>query len=428
MKKDFPGYYRPTEKEFQELWAQCIFSFDTNALLNLYRSSRDTQDSFLGVVESVKDRIWIPHQVAKEFHERKPDAISTARDAYGVVRSALEKFVRDYERAVEVYKEHPRLKSEDLVQPLKVAESRVNELLSAAEKTHPDLLQEDQVGEKIAHLFEDKVGKSYTEEELEKRCKDAELRYSRNIPPGYEDQKKDGLRKYGDAIIWFQLLQHAKLQKKPIVFVTADAKEDWWHRHKGRTLGPRPELIQEMWKTAGIRFYLYAPPTFIEYAKAYLKGQSGESLDRAVKELKKIEKQKSEEATRTLDPHDWSKFIADISSGIPSFDLSSWSTYLGRQLDREKGWRPNPGVLNDLQGDLRLIPVVKEAIMSSQQRLVGFGPWVCECGRLVAALGEFSSGVTFIGHFGVTCKCGRHHPLPAKPYRGFYFEDEWHEL
>ncbi|MFM2060738.1 MAG: hypothetical protein RLZZ507_408 [Cyanobacteriota bacterium] len=37
MRDLFPGYYQPTEKEFAELWKECIFSFDTNVLLHIYR-------------------------------------------------------------------------------------------------------------------------------------------------------------------------------------------------------------------------------------------------------------------------------------------------------------------------------------------------------------------------------------------------------
>ena len=62
-----------------------------------------------------------------------------------------------------------------------------------------------------------------------------------------ERKSEDGdpLRKFGDFFLWKELLEHGKEQKRPIIFVTDDKKEDWWLKVKGRTLGPRPELIAE---------------------------------------------------------------------------------------------------------------------------------------------------------------------------------------
>ncbi|MGZ3645243.1 MAG: hypothetical protein ACXVCM_15485, partial [Ktedonobacteraceae bacterium] len=37
MQELFPGYYRPTKEEFSTMWQQCIFVFDANVLLNIYR-------------------------------------------------------------------------------------------------------------------------------------------------------------------------------------------------------------------------------------------------------------------------------------------------------------------------------------------------------------------------------------------------------
>jgi hypothetical protein len=62
MRNIFPGYYRPTDEEFYKMWQECIFVFDANVLLNLYRYSPDTRDELLDVLERLKDRIWIPHQ------------------------------------------------------------------------------------------------------------------------------------------------------------------------------------------------------------------------------------------------------------------------------------------------------------------------------------------------------------------------------
>jgi PIN domain-containing protein len=76
MRDLFPGYYRPTQEQFQQMWRECIFVFDANVLLNIYRYSSDTRDELFDVLEHLKDRIWIPHQAMLEYHENREEVIS----------------------------------------------------------------------------------------------------------------------------------------------------------------------------------------------------------------------------------------------------------------------------------------------------------------------------------------------------------------
>ncbi|MDC5679235.1 PIN-like domain-containing protein, partial [Acinetobacter baumannii] len=63
MKEQFKGFYNLEEKEFEELWNNGIFIFDTNVLLNLYRYQYDTRDALLKVMEKLTNRVWIPYHV-----------------------------------------------------------------------------------------------------------------------------------------------------------------------------------------------------------------------------------------------------------------------------------------------------------------------------------------------------------------------------
>ena len=71
MKNAIKEFLEPTNDEKQELWEKCVFVFDTNVLLNLYRYSAKTRTSLLAAFESFKDRIWIPYQVAFEFMRKR---------------------------------------------------------------------------------------------------------------------------------------------------------------------------------------------------------------------------------------------------------------------------------------------------------------------------------------------------------------------
>jgi len=71
MKNIFPGYYRPTEEKFSNLWNSCLFVLDANVLLNLYRYSQETSNELIQILKQISDRLWIPHQAALEY-QKKP--------------------------------------------------------------------------------------------------------------------------------------------------------------------------------------------------------------------------------------------------------------------------------------------------------------------------------------------------------------------
>lgn len=122
--------------------------------------------------------------------------------------------------------------------------------------------------------------------------KEGEKRYELKIPPGYEDKTKEGTRKYGDLILWFQTVDKSKTDKKPIIFVTDENKGDWWWLDpKGQIIGPRAELIEEMLSKTNNKFYMYRVDPFMEYAKKYL---SEEIKQEAIDEVKGIRKHDEE--------------------------------------------------------------------------------------------------------------------------------------
>ena len=99
--------------------------------------------------------------------------------------------------------------------------------------------------------------------------KEGEVRYRNLVPPGYEDappfeSKKKGLQRYGDLIVWKEILRYAKEKKKPVLFVCNDLKNDYYH-YEGRksTNIPRHELIKEFQDETGQLFWMYSLKDFI---------------------------------------------------------------------------------------------------------------------------------------------------------------------
>jgi hypothetical protein len=109
-----------------------------------------------------------------------------------------------------------------------------------------------------------------TDVQLKSLALEGEERYKNEIPPGYRDGKKDAsgdpFRKYGDLIIWKQIINKAKEATKPVIFVTDDKKDDWWLEQSGRTIGPRAELLQEFIAETSNNFWMYTVDRFIAEA------------------------------------------------------------------------------------------------------------------------------------------------------------------
>ena len=277
MRKSFPGYYNPTEDEFSRLWADCWFVLDANVLLNLYRYSKGTREELFGILQAVSDRLWVPHQAAWEYQRSRLDVIEGQKAAYDKIKDLLVSTQNSLAEGLHSAARpgrHPFIRVEELLERIRDAFAEIQGELDDLDSGHPDLLADDPIREAITELLDGKVGTKYCGDRLEKTYKEGKLRYDRQIPPGYLDAPKGGTRQYGDLVLWLQVIDKARETEKPIVMVTDDRKEDWWRRFKGRTISPRPELVEEMKTEAGVSFYMYPADPFMEHA--------GKQLERRV--------------------------------------------------------------------------------------------------------------------------------------------------
>lgn len=286
MKKTFYGYYRPTKEEFSQLWKNCSFVFDANVLLNIYRYSQKTRETFFDILNKISDRIWVPHQAALEYQRQRLEVIGKQESAYENIQVLLNDNQKNIENDLNTYAMHPFIKIDTILKKINNNFTEIKKELDTLKQKHPNLIDGDELRETITNLFEGKVGSSYSPDKLEEIYNTGKKRYDRSIPPGFEDKKKDGVREYGDLVLWFQIIDHAKSTKKPVIFVTDDRKEDWWLKFRGKTIGPRPELISEIFSTAGINFYMYQTEQFIEYAQKYLKEQVNQKAIKEIREIK----------------------------------------------------------------------------------------------------------------------------------------------
>lgn len=269
MKEKFRGYYRPTKTEFSQLWENCLFVFDTNVILNIYRYSPNTRNNLIQIFNKISDRLWIPYQAALEYQKRRLDVIVEQESAYEKIKNSLNDTRNKLKSLLNSYKIHPVINSDNIFNKLDSVFKEIEKELNVLEQEHPNLIESDNLRDEITELFEGKVGSPCSPEILEQIYKKGKVRYDRLIPPGFKDNKKE-INEYGDLVLWFQIIEHAKYTKKPIIFITEDKKEDWWLKYNGEIIGPKPELINEIFSKADVNFYMYQTEQFMEYAWKYL--------------------------------------------------------------------------------------------------------------------------------------------------------------
>lgn len=288
MRDKFSGYYTPTKKEFSKLWAECIFIFDTNTLLNLYRYTEETYESFLNVLKALSDRIWIPYKVADEFQKNRVSCISDQEAAYTSMVKAYNKVSNDFAAQLNKYKQHKMINIKDYKKRLENFTSKEISKIKKVQKKHPNYIKNDIVLDAVSKMFKSKVGEKYNKNYLDDLYDKGKVRYDKKVPPGYMDvDKSDSYRTYGDLIIWYDIIQKAKTKEKPVIFVTSDNKEDWWFEHAGEVLGPRPELIQEFKQESDQQLYIYNPSRFIKYASKLLNQSTNDNILKEIENVRK---------------------------------------------------------------------------------------------------------------------------------------------
>src|SRR5262245_30816579 len=133
MKTLFNGFYRPTEAEFQALWSSCVFSYDANILLNLYRYPENARKKFLKVISGLIERSQLTFQAALEYQERRIEQLSSNAKAYREIESILEETLKK----VHLYSQrHPFLDRSKIDSALERAIRQVKDEIKEARGKH----------------------------------------------------------------------------------------------------------------------------------------------------------------------------------------------------------------------------------------------------------------------------------------------------
>lgn len=273
-----------SERE-SKLWRNSVFVFDTSAIGALYGLIPSSQEVMMEILNKFADRTWIPAQVLYEYRKNREKMIMNPCEEHyqnpkAVVNSSLIDNFDIYLKDFENEDFHPNMSPEAL-DKLKAFRNELNNTLKEVKRIIK--AEHSKQKERISKIKEDdKIldaidnlphGNPFISSEILEIIKEGELRYRNSIPPGYKDRdEKKGTQIYGDLIIWREVLRYAKDNKKDVIFICDDVKEDWYLAdEKKKSFTPRHELIKEFYDMTGQECWIYPLRIFIEKLEKYHK-------------------------------------------------------------------------------------------------------------------------------------------------------------
>lgn len=302
-------FYMMTEEREKALWEDALIVFDTNAICSLYNMTEETQNKMLGIIDFLKDRVWIPGHVLYEYKKNRMNAIRQSMSTWYANPAFindkylyhLKEFVRKIEEQAYY---HPYFDNKELESFKNKVEEVSNLMNSISEvvkeqfkKRKQEILASQESDNILIEVLALHSGKEFSFQEKIEIMKEGEWRYSQELPPGYMDySSKHGIQKYGDLIIWKEILNKAKDEKRSIIFITNDIKEDWYEQGKREPISPRHELILEFFDTTQKDIWLYTVNQFIEQLKKRFKDNTTipfyDDLEAVIEELALMKKRK----------------------------------------------------------------------------------------------------------------------------------------
>ena len=285
-------YFKLTIEDEDYLWNHAIIVLDTSTLGNLYCMAEEPKKTLIDIFEIVKERIWLPGHVVYEYSKNREDLVEYSFRAYNLPKEGIFAYLNKYESEMNTFladhrsdNYHPYLEENSLV---KVEEADriirenlriVREEIKSQYAKRQESLKNELTDDIVSHFVEGVTkGEPYDFAAQMEIVKEGELRYRNLVPPGYKDappffDKKKGLQRYGDLIVWKEILRFAKEKETPVLFVCNDQKDDWYHYDGNKaTSTPRHELIKEFQDETGQLFWMYSLKDFINKLEEKYKG------------------------------------------------------------------------------------------------------------------------------------------------------------
>lgn len=263
------AYQTVTEEEYHRLLTAGLVVFDANALLNLYRYHPKTRDDLIAILTKLNGRAWVPHHAMREFFESRMTVIENHSKELGDIVVSLSRSEADLQAAIKTWANRAGLPQQQLDELVEISKVSVTQIIDKLKQLgeddafkDADDTAKDPVIVQLTSILHASVGPQLVEDELLGAKETAIKRIASKTPPGWKDANKSSNRE-GDYLVWHETLKEARRRGLDVLFITGDMKEDWWHKQRGESKGPLPELVAEMKAEANVRLYMLRPASLL---------------------------------------------------------------------------------------------------------------------------------------------------------------------
>lgn len=229
-----------------------VVIFDTNVLLDLYQKE-GIYFHLIPYLEKIENNIIIPNQVYDEYNSKLEEIKKREFKKYDNTEKKIKDIYEDLKRNNNIKNDFKKIFGNSnlfdcLIKKIenecKIIEKEVNRIKSINEEKPNSLLKKDTLKDLIERVVIKQKIKKFTLKEFIEISKEGEERIKYKIPPGITDAGKIGgtdfktlKNKYGDFIIWKEILEYAKSNpNKEIYFIENETKSDWWEKKGGEEL------------------------------------------------------------------------------------------------------------------------------------------------------------------------------------------------
>ncbi|MCX4664083.1 PIN-like domain-containing protein [Streptomyces uncialis] len=302
-----------SEPDRSAFFTDALIVLDTNVLLSLYEYTPAAREQVLDALSSVRDRLWLPHQVGLEFVQGRHRVIAERRkalnDAPGnvnrrlgeankailaareLVQGLLVKYARDAEASEQLASEISSQAVDTLLGEWKTALiDQVKALKQDHDLAPGSVDTEDPVLPRVAALFGENIADPPSPPVVRQRVTEAvSYRFPNQIPPGFKDAGKGTpLSAAGDYLLWEEVIDRLTMPdgRKRLLFVSADMKDDWYQpAEHGRAARPWPSLMSELRNRTGAELRIETPGHFYRGVDGFLHAEIAaatyDEIDRA---------------------------------------------------------------------------------------------------------------------------------------------------
>lgn len=294
MTEEFKGYSKYPDEEYKEIWKNGLIVIDTNILLNFYRYSSETRNELYKTLKAVRNRLWIPYQVAYEYFKNKKKVITDTYKSFDDLLNETENHFAKLKSAIENTATKQLKCKDEVLEKLSKYCDEIYKTIKDEKESKKENASEEIVEKLIYELFNGSIGDEITGDEYEEMKKEGVNRIQNKIPPGYMDSDKE---ENGDYYIFYSMIKYAQENKKDIIFVTDDTKEDWFIKILGEKKGGDYRLLNEFYKKTGRLMLIYTSDGFL---RAYQENINKEQIvnEEVLKEL--INTRKAENRTEKI--------------------------------------------------------------------------------------------------------------------------------